>query len=330
MKLLVSLSALMLVSGVSVSVGAEEPVQAIQVVGAMEAQSGVVPGHRRNHINGVCVTGNFVGDRAVSKYTQSAVFSSKEIPVVGRFSIAGGSLKIPDGAKNPRGMALELRLSNHETQHFTMLNVPVFGAATPKSFYEGILANTPDTQTGKPDPEKLAAYKASHPDAWALQEFFAKNNPVVSYSNSDFYSVHAFRFLNSKGQKTLVKWRFVPRDGVKRWTDEQLQTAPQRFLNDALFKRSAQGPIQWDMVLVLGHPDDEQTNPTISWPADRQEMHAGVLTLTQVSDEDGGVCEKLNFDPLVMTKGIEPTDDPILMFRSSAYAVSYAKRLANQ
>jgi catalase len=40
-------------------------------------------------------------------------------------------------------------------------------------------------------------------------------------------------------------------------------------------------------------------------------------------------CEPINFDPLVMADGIAPTDDPVLRFRSPAYAVSFAKRLGN-
>jgi catalase len=309
---------------------ADEPVRPDQVVGAMEQQAGVTPGHRRNHINGVCIAGNFVGDKAAQKYTQSAVFSGKELAVVGRFSLAGGSTKVPDTARNPRGMALELRLPKGEMQHFTLLNVPMFGAATPQSFYENVIAGTPDPQTGKPDPEKIAAYRASHPDAQALGQFLAANNPIASYGSSDYYGIHAFTMTDRKGRKTLVKWRFVPRDGVKRLSDDELKAAPTRFLNDALFKRVAQSPLQWDMVLVIGQPGDEQTNPTISWPADRTEVHAGVLTLKTASEEAGSECEKINFDPLVMSKGIAPTQDPILLFRSGAYAVSFGKRLTGQ
>jgi hypothetical protein len=31
---------------------------------------------------------------------------------------------------------------------------------------------------------------------------------------------------------------------------------------------------------------------------------------------------KINFDPVVIADGIAPTDDPILLFRSPAYAIS--------
>lgn len=309
---------------------AQDAVTADQVVGAIEKQFGSTPGQRRNHINGVCVAGSFVGNKSVQVYTTSPLFSGKSIPVIGRFSLAGGSLKIPDTARNPRGMALEFELPNKVVQHFTMLNVPVFGAATPNSFYDGVVANTPDPATGKPDPEKLTAYKVSHPDAKALGDYLAQNNPVASYANSDFYSVHTFKFINQKNQTTLVKWRFVPQDGVKRLSDEDLKTAPARFLDQDIMTKTQSGPVKWDMVLTIGEPSDEQTNPTVYWPSDRKQIQAGVLTLTSASPQQGGGCEKINFDPLVMAQGIAPTNDPVLLFRSPAYADSYAKRLTGR
>ena len=322
---------LFLASFASIKVYAEDmDVQADQVVGAIERQFGVNPGQRRNHINGICVEGIFVGDRAIQTYTSSLLFSGKNIPVIGRFSLAGGSLNTPDTARNPRGLALEFELPSKKIQHFTMLNVPIFGAATPKSFYDGVVANTPDPFTGKPDPEKVAAYRASHPDAKALGEYLTKNNPVASYANSDFYSVHTFKFINKYNKVTLVKWRFVPQEGVKRLSDEELKNAPVRFLDKDIMDKTQAGPVRWDMMLTVGQDMDEQNNPTVYWPSDRKEVKAGTLTLTSATHQQGGVCEKINFDPLVMSKGIAATNDPVLLFRSSAYADSYAKRFTGR
>jgi catalase len=51
-----------------------------------------------------------------------------------------------------------------------MINLPIFAAASPASFRDAILAPKPDPKTGQPDPEKLKAYAATHPDAMALTE----------------------------------------------------------------------------------------------------------------------------------------------------------------
>lgn len=80
------------------------------------------------------------------------------------------------------------------------------------------------------------------------------------------------------------------------------------------------------MVLTIGAPGDPVTDPTQLWPADRKELRAGTLTITAAMPQKGAACEPINFDPLVMGDGIAPTDDPILLFRSPAYAISFAKR----
>jgi catalase len=309
--------------------GAQTVVQADEVVQAMERQAGVTPGQRRNHFNGVCVAGQFVGDPAATAYSNSPIFTGQS-SVIGRFSLAGASPQVPDTARNPRGMALQLQTPQGQLQHFTLLNVPVFGAATPQSFLDNVRANTPDPGTGKPDPAKQAAFRASHPDARALGAFLGSHLPVRSYGSSDYHGIHAFWLTNDQGQKTLAKWRFDPRDGVQRLSEDELTRMPTRFLDQTLFQRLQQGPLQWDMVLIIGQSDDEQTNPTVAWPASRPEVHAGVLTLQSASPQAGAACEPVNFDPLVLTQGIAPTNDPVLLFRSGAYAASFAKRITGR
>ena len=65
-------------------------------------------------------------------------------------------------------------------------------------------------------------------------------------------------------------------------------------------------------------------------PKDREEIKAGTLTISKAMMQKGAKCESINFDPLVLSEGIEATNDPILLFRSPSYAISFAKRLSNQ
>ncbi|MFT6590031.1 MAG: catalase [Rhodoferax sp.] len=305
-------------------------VSAEQVVEAMEKINGITPGARRNHINGVCASGTFVGAKEIQAYSRSPLFSGQSIPVEARFSLAGGNPKAPDTAKSPRGLGIQFKLPDNSFHHFTMLNVPVFSVSSPRAFYEALLAGTPDATTDKVDPEKMKAFRASHPDSLPLAEFMAKNNPPVSYVNSDFYSVHTFKFINKDNKTTLVRWRFVPEEGVKRLTDEEMKSGPSQFLDQKLIDKAKQGPIRWNMVLTLGEPGDEQVNPTVYWPTNRKEVKAGVLTFTTAALQADATCGPINFDPLVMSDGVAPTDDPVLLFRSPAYANSFSKRLTGR
>lgn len=297
-----------------------------QVVGTMEAIFGVTPGERRNHTKGTCAVGEFVGSKAAAKVSRSVIFSGKPVPVVARFSLAGGNPNAPDSANSPRGMALEFLGENGAIQHMTMLNTPVFGAATPGTFYEGLMARLPDPATGKPDPDKIKAFKESHPDTKAQAAFMASNNPPVSYANSAYHGIHTFKFINKDNVESLVRWQFVPRDGEKRLSDAEMSSSPTNFLEQSLIKRVDKTAVQWDMVVTLGESGDVQNDPTVAWPEGRKQITAGTLTISQAMPQKGAACEGINYDPLLLSEGIVATDDPVLLFRSPAYAVSFSKR----
>ncbi|NJD23873.1 MAG: catalase family peroxidase [Betaproteobacteria bacterium] len=302
----------------------------VQVVTAIEEAFGVTKGERRNHIKGTCALGEFVGTPEAAAYSRSELFSGKPLPVVARFSLAGGNPKVPDTAKSGRGMALQFQLRNGSSHHITMLNTPMFGAATPQTFIDLMQALKPDPATGKPDPEKMKAFKASHPDNLAQSEFLAANNPPASYANSAFWGIHTFKFIGRDSKTTLVRWRFVPQDGEKRLSDEELKTAGANFLEPALIERASKGPVRWDMLVTIGAPGDPEDNPTLPWSAYRKEIKAGTLTITAAMAQKGAACEAINYDPLIMADGIAPTADPILQFRSPAYAISFGKRIGER
>lgn len=301
-----------------------------QVVGAIESAFGVMPGERRNHIKGTCASGEFVGTREAAKLSNSLLFSGKPVPVVARFSLSGGNPKAPDVAKSGRGMALEFQLPKGLLHHITMLNTPMFGAANPQTFLDLMQALQPDPATGKPDPEKMKAFKASHPDNLAQAEYLATNNPPASYASSSYWGIHTFKFVDKKGKVTPVRWQFVPQDGEKRLSDDELKTAGANFLEAALIARTKQGAVRWDMMVSIGRPGDSETDPTVLWPAERPRIKAGTLTIRSAEAQKGAPCEAINFDPLVMAPGIQPTADPVLQFRSPAYAVSFGKRLSER
>lgn len=309
---------------------ADAPVEADQVVSAIETVFGVTPGERRNHTKGTCASGEFVGTKEAAKLSRSALFSGRPVPVVARFSLSGGNPKAPDVAKSARGMALQFKLPKGQLHNMAMLNTPMFGAASPQTFLDLMLALKADPATGKPDPEKMRAFKASHPDNLAQAQYLASNNPPASYADSAYWGIHTFKAVDRKKRVTLVRWQFVPQGGEKRLSDEELKTAGANFLEQTLIDRAKQGAVRWDMMLTIGQPGDSENDPTVLWPVERQRIKAGTLTITVAEAQKGAPCEPINFDPLVMADGMAPSDDPILRFRSPAYAVSFGKRLSER
>ena len=306
-------------------------VNAPQMIDAFEGTFGVHSGQRRNHPKGLCAAGDFVGTTDAAALSRSVLFSGKTVPVIARFSIGGGNPDVPDAAPAPRGMALEFRLPGGGLQHITMIDVPIFGATSPASFRDAIIASKPDPTTGKPDPEKLKTYVETHPDATALMQLSSHHAPTANYYQTTFFSIHTFKFIDAKSTEHMVKWRFVPRDGTKEMTAAEIKAAPHDFLEKNLIERTHKGPAVWDMIVYVGEPGDPQDNPTLAWPESRKHFTAGTLTITEATPQQKGMaCEPINFDPLVMADGMAPTNDPILLFRSPAYAVSFVKRRTGQ
>lgn len=303
----------------------DEPA-ADEVVDALEHITGVHQGLRRNHSKGTCAVGRFVAAPAARELSASALFSGEEVPLVARFSLAGPNPAAPDTARNPRGLALQFRLPHGELHQMAMLNTPVFGAATVRSFYERQLADIPDPTTGKSDPEKLKAYVAGHPDNRGQTDWLKSHNPPPSFTQATYHSINAFKFIDAGKREHWVKWRFEPRDGVAFLSDADMQTLPTDFLVERLTERARKAPIQWDMIIVLGESGDPLDNPSIAWPEGRREVKAGVLTLVAAGLDATGQCEDVNFDPNVLSTGVEPSPDAVLAFRSSAYAVSFGRR----
>jgi catalase len=97
-------------------------------------------------------------------------------------------------------------------------------------------------------------------------------------------------------------------------------------LFDALVRQMRSGPLRWRLVLTVGEADDPLLDATRRWPSNRRTIDAGVLSLTGIETEVGGNARDINFDPLVLPDGIEPSDDPLLSARSAVYGASYRAR----
>jgi len=294
---------------------------------ALESAYGVHKGQRRNHTKGIGIVGHFTGTPEAQKYSQSLLFRGTPTEVIGRFSLAGGDPESADTERSARGVGLQFRLSDGSLQHMTMLHTPMFFATMPQTFIDKFFALTPDPKTGKPDPAVFQKFVSTHPDNAGQAHYLGTHNPTASYGNCPFFGIHTFYFVNRNGDRTMVRWRFEPRDGVVNLTDAELKTKGPNFLHEALNERIKKGPIEWDMMVTLGEEGDSVTNPTVLWPASRREFRAGTLTIHSVMDQEVAPSYGINYDPLVMAAGIEPSDDPILLFRSQSYGLSYSRRL---
>ena len=221
-----------------------------------------------------------------------------------------------------RSLALAFAFPEATQWRTAMLNLPVFPDNSPQGFYDRLLASKVDPATGKPDPAAMSAFLAAHPETAAAMAVIKQHPPTPGFADSTFRGLNTFFFVNEAG-------RAVPRFGG---SSSRLQASqPARIGHTECAVRRAGSPdaprpAAVALKLTIGSPGDPLLDATLPWPSDRRTIDAGVLTLTDIETEGPGNARDVNFDPLVLPDGIEPSDDPLLSARSAVYAASYRAR----
>ena len=144
-------------------------------------------------------------------------------------------------------------------------------------------------------------------------------------------SVHAYKLINSGGTVTYVKFRWVPKEGVRNLTRQEAQKIQgmdfnhaTRDLNDAIMRKDF--PV-WTLQfqrMSISELDEQEFNPldaTKIWPEDRFPFTSiGKLTLNEIPGNFHMGSEQSAFDPGNFPPGrIEPSEDKLLQGRLISY-----------
>jgi catalase len=301
-----------------------------RIVDAFEGTFGKHAGARRSFFRGVCFEGEFTGRQEAKALSKAALFSGQTYPVVGRFGVGGSTPASSDKAKSPRGMSLKVTLPNGEEFTTASLSTPVFTVSSPAMLVGFLESRRADPATKMPDPAKVKAFNDANPDVKAQAEFLAAAPVPASFATISYFSVNTFKMTDGAGKASYVRWSFQPAAGVKGLTAEELQALPAEFLFDDARKRVAAAPISFTFNLHVGEPGDEKAKATDRWPDSRVVVPAGTLTIKKVEAGADGACKDITFDPLSLPAGIDPSDDPVLLARSGAYAVSLTRRVTEK
>ena len=292
---------------------------AVELVDALKGVFGKQAGARASHAKGLCVAGHFFPDAQAAQVTHGPLWSQRQVPVQGRFSVGGGNPKASDKAKTVRGLALAIG----PDFDLVTLSAPVFMVSTPEEFVAFMAARQPDPATGKPDVARVKAFNDKTPSTQAQIAYLSQAPVVASYAQSPYWGVNAFRFTNAQGNTVHGRWRLEPRAGHVGLTDAQLAELDDHFLAPELKQRLAQGPAVFNVWLQLAGEKDDVKNPAQAWPAGNPEVRMGQIVLTTLDNS----CESRMFNPAHLPKGIALSDDPTLQVRAGSYGVSLARRL---
>ena len=283
-------------------------------------------GQRSNHAKGIVAKGEFTPAKTAASLTKAIHLQSTSSPVIVRFSNATGVPTIPDadGHAFPKGIAIRFMLPNDGFTDIVSISTNGFPTATPEdflSFLNAIADSGPDA--AKPTP--VEQFISAHPET---ERFVKMPKPApVSFATQSFFGVNAFKFTNAKGEEQYARYRITPVKGTQFLTSAQSANATPNYLMDELPARLAEEPAQFEIAAQLAEKSDNINDPTAVWPESRKQVVLGTLTLTSIDPEGASYAKTTMFNPLTLVDGIAPSDDPILLARPGAYAVSFGRRL---
>jgi catalase len=297
-------------------------------VDAINEVSGVHPGYRAAHAKGTLCAGTFTATPAAAGLTRAAHMQGEPVRATVRFSNGGGDPTIPDYATTEgRGMAVKLYLDENTKTDMVALSLPVFFVRTPEDFIEFARLRRPDPETGQPDMERLGEWLGRHPEAGPAIQAAVTAPPPASYTRCGYNGIHAFRWMNAAGEGRFVRFGWEPEAGVETLThDEAREQGPDYLQTDLLESL----PAAFRLVVHVAEHGDPTDDPTAAWPEERERVEVGRLELTGPEEQRERRGDILVFDPMRLTDGIEPSDDPILRFRPRAYSVSIERRTRAQ
>jgi catalase len=300
-----------------------------EIVDALHAANGgPYPGFRAVHAKGTICRGTFTATPEAARLSRAAHLQDDPVETTVRFSNASGDPNASD--VHPiagRGMAVKFHLPDGGATDIVSVPLVVFLARTPEDFLEMTRARIPDPETGQPDPEKLGAYMAGHPEfGLALQKGLPKLAPTTSFATSDYRALHAFCLVDADGGPHWGRYTWEPEEGPDYLTDEQRDAASRDYLQEEIRQRLAEGIARFTLEFTVANEGDPLEDPTAEWEGEHEVVELGELEVIQVVEDAETPGNPIVFDPMRLTDGIEPSADPILAARPKAYSVSIERR----
>jgi catalase len=298
------------------SLSPDDAIQAIRGTG------GAQPGYRALHAKGTLYRGTFTAAPEAAGLSRAKHLDGSTVPALIRFSNGSGNPHQPDGASGVRGLAVKFTLPDGSTTDVSTQTARLFVSSTPDGFVDLLKALRP----GRTAPLRLARYVVTHPRFLSAFPVVRDGNKVpASYATLEYHGLHAFRWVGSDGSARFVRYHLVPAAGEEYLSGSAAQGKDPDFLNDELNTRLASGPIRFDFRVQIAGPKDSTVDPSAPWQS-TESVNVGTIEITgpETEREHGG--DIVVFDPMRVTDGIEPSDDPVLRFRTLAYSASVKLR----
>lgn len=281
-----------------------------------------------------------VGDEPVSKYTRAKLFQEKGkiTPVFVRFSSVVHGGHSPETLRDPRGFATKFYT---EDGNWDLVgnNLKVFFIRDPIKFPDLVHAFKPDPVTNRQDVNRIFDFISHTPEAMHMITWlFSPWGIPASYRLMEGSGVNTYKMVNAEGVGHLVKYFWIPKQGVKNLTAaeaEEIQGKNFNHATQALYEAIENGDYpEWEFcVQVMSddeHPelDFDPLDPTKIWPPDQFPLlPIGRMVLDKNPTNYFASVEQAAFGTGVLVDGLEFSDDKLLQGRTFSYSDTQRHRV---
>jgi catalase len=299
-----------------------EPVSPDDAIEAIRGTGGAQPGCRALHAKGTLYRGTFTATPEAPLLSRAKHLDGSTVPALVRFSNGSGNPAQPDGSSGVRGMAVKFTLPDGSTTDVSTQTARLFVSSTPDGFVDLLKAMRP----GVTAPLRMTRYFLTHPKLLGALPLLRDANRVpASYATTEYHGLHAFGWIGTDGTTRFVRYHLIPAAGEQYVTGSDARGKGPDFLTDELGTRLASGPVRFDFRVQIAGPKDSTVDPSAPWQS-ADSVTVGTLEITGLDTQREHGDDIVVFDPMRVTDGIEPSDDPVLRFRTLAYSASVKLR----
>ncbi|WP_432709553.1 catalase [Pedobacter sp.] len=293
------------------------------------------------HARGAGAYGEFVAAADFSEVTKAKIFSAKGkiTPLFVRMSTVVHQAGSPETYRDPRGFAVKFYT---EEGNYDLVgnNLPVFFIRDAIKFPDMVHAFKPSPVTNEAShPRRVFDFFSNVPEAThMLTWLFSDYGTPANFREMNASGVHAFKWVNNKGEVTYVKYTWKSQQGERNLTQTEanaIQATQTEHATMDLFNHIKEGKFpKWDLYVQLLKAEDFAKldfNPldvTKIWPEAIAKLHlAGTMTLNKNVENYFQEVEQAAFAPGNLVPGIEASEDKLLQGRLFSYFDTQRHRL---
>ena len=274
-----------------------------------------------------------VGGEPIAPLTRAKLFQEKgkRTPLFVRFSsvIHGGHS--PETLRDPRGFSVKFYT---EDGNWDLVgnNLQIFFIRDAMKFPDVVHAFKPDPVTNRQDSRRIFDFISLSPSAMHMITFlFSPWGIPASYREMRGSGVHAFKWVNAKGEAVLVKYHWIPKAGERNLTQaeaEQIQATNFNHATQDLHDAIERGDHpEWELQVQImedgEHPelDFDPLDATKVWPPEQYPLRPiGRMVLDRNPVNYFAEVEQVAFGTGVMVDGMDFSDDKLLQGRTFSYS----------